>query len=254
MAAERDAAARSLDATATDEPPVDLRAHTGAGVVDLLAAGAGVAAAAAATATVLGRERYDLVISAGVAGAFAPAGIGDTVVAAAVVSADLGAEDGDRFLPLSELGLGQERADLDPLLTAELARRTGAHVGAVLCVSTGTGSAPTADRRRTRHPDARAEAMEGAGVLAAARLHGVPMAEVRTISNLVGPRDRSAWRLDLALDALAAAVRAIVAAPLSSIVAAPRSSIVAAPRSSIVAPPRSSIVAPPRSSIVAPPR
>ena len=38
-----------------------------------------------------------------------------------------------------------------------------------------------------RCPDAVAEAMEGAGVLAAARIHGVAFAEVRTISNLVGP-------------------------------------------------------------------
>ena len=45
--------------------------------------------------------------------------------------------------------------------------------------------------------------MEGAGVAAAAARHGVPFAEVRAISNLVGPRDRAAWRIPEALAALA---------------------------------------------------
>ena len=31
---------------------------------------------------------------------------------------------------------------------------------------------------------------------------GVPFVEIRTVSNLVGPRDRSAWRIDLAMGAL----------------------------------------------------
>ena len=44
--------------------------------------------------------------------------------------------------------------------------------------------------------------MEGFGVATAAADHGVPFVEIRTISNLVGPRDRSAWRIDLALAAL----------------------------------------------------
>ena len=33
----------------------------------------------------------------------------------------------------------------------------------------------------------------------------VPFAELRTISNLIGPRDRAAWRIREAFDALTAA-------------------------------------------------
>jgi futalosine hydrolase len=44
--------------------------------------------------------------------------------------------------------------------------------------------------------------MEGAGAAAAAVLHGVPFVEIRAISNVVGPRDRSAWRIPDALAAL----------------------------------------------------
>jgi futalosine hydrolase len=44
--------------------------------------------------------------------------------------------------------------------------------------------------------------MEGYGVGCAAQLAGLPFGELRTISNPVGPRDRSAWRLPEALAAL----------------------------------------------------
>jgi len=46
--------------------------------------------------------------------------------------------------------------------------------------------------------------MEGYGVAFAACDHGLPILEVRAISNLVGPRDRAAWRIKEALEALEA--------------------------------------------------
>src|SRR5262249_45354759 len=67
--------------------------------------------------------------------------------------------------------------------------------GAVLSVSTVTGTASRAADLAARHPDAVAEGMEGWGVATAADLFGVPFAELRTVSNLVGPRDRAAWRI-----------------------------------------------------------
>ncbi|HEU4962722.1 MAG TPA: futalosine hydrolase, partial [Bacilli bacterium] len=76
---------------------------------------------------------------------------------------------------------------------------------------TVTGTADTAARLVERFPDAVAEGMEGAGVAAAAVLHGVRYAELRAISNPVGPRDRSAWRIPEALGALGVAVAAVAA-------------------------------------------
>ncbi|EFL40722.1 conserved hypothetical protein [Streptomyces griseoflavus Tu4000] len=55
---------------------------------------------------------------------------------------------------------------------------------------------------RARHPDALAEGMEGFGVAEAAVAQGVPVLEVRAVSNPVGPRDRAAWRIGDALTAL----------------------------------------------------
>lgn len=44
--------------------------------------------------------------------------------------------------------------------------------------------------------------MEGFGVAEAAAAYGVPVVEIRAVSNAVGPRDRAAWRIGEALDSL----------------------------------------------------
>jgi futalosine hydrolase len=177
--------------------------------VRVLVGGVGPAASAAATATELAAQRYDLVLSAGIGGGFAPLAVGGIAVASSIVFADLGAETDAGFVPMSALGIGCERYDVSQRLAVELADLTGGHMGTILTVATVTGSSATAEATLARNPDAVAEGMEGAGVAAAASLHGMPFAEVRAISNLVGPRDRDSWDIPTALAALATAVAAI---------------------------------------------
>jgi futalosine hydrolase len=177
--------------------------------VDVLVGGVGPAAAAAATSRALAQGGYDLVLCAGIGGGFAPLTPGEVAVASAIAFADLGAETADGFVPVSALGFGDARYDVPPRLSVELADRTGGHLGTVLTVATVTGTAATAAALSERFPDAVAEGMEGAGVAAAAALHGVACGEVRAVSNLVGPRDRDSWQIPLALDSLARAVAAV---------------------------------------------
>jgi len=178
---------------------------SGAVSVDVVAVGVGPATAAAGTAWRLARTPYDLVVSAGVAGAMPDrAGVGDVVIATRSIAADLGADSPEGFIPVSRLGFGDETIDADPVL-----KHPDAVVGSVLTVSTATGTACGVEALARRHPDAVAEAMEGFGVASAARLAGVRFAEIRTISNLIGPRDRTTWRLAEALAALRDAVRTV---------------------------------------------
>lgn len=174
-------------------------------------AGVGPVAAAIATLAELYAGEYDLVISAGIGGGFpGRAEIGSLVVADAIVAADLGAETPDGFLSLDALGFGSAEAAVDGKLAASLTarlREAGLPVtmGAVLTASAATGTAATARARAARTPGAAAEGMEGFGVAVAAQTLGLPMLELRAISNAVGPRDRAAWQIGRALDALAAA-------------------------------------------------
>lgn len=175
---------------------------------DLLAAGVGPARAAASTASALtaaalGGTPYGLVVSAGIGGGFAPhAPLGSLVVADAITVADLGAETADGFLPVTGLGFGTVTHRTPESLVRVVSEATGARTGTILTVSTVTGTAARADVLRTRHPGALAEGMEGFGVAEAAAAHGVPVLEIRAVSNPVGPRDRAAWRIGDALAAL----------------------------------------------------
>ncbi|MFB7913909.1 futalosine hydrolase [Streptomyces sp. NPDC056061] len=191
----------------------------GAGFVDVLAGGAGPAAAAAATAFGLAAAHrpgpdaapYDLVVSAGIGGGFAPAApVGSLVVSDRIVAADLGAQTPDGFVPVTALGFGRD-VHLPPRsLVREAAAATGALAADILTVSTVTGSAERAAALRAAHPRAAAEAMEGFGVAEAAERTGTPVLEIRAVSNAVGPRDRDAWRIGDALAALTGAFGKLV--------------------------------------------
>ena len=195
---------RILVATAVPaERDAVARAFTGDSAVDVIAAGVGPAAAAAATAVALAGAPYGLVVSAGIAGGFQPeAPVGSLVIADEITAADLGAETPDGFVPVTELGFGTVTHRPPNALVRDLAAAAGARTGAVLTVSTVTGTAARAAELRARHPRALAEAMEGFGVAEAAAAHGIPVLELRAVSNPVGPRDRAAWRIGDALAAL----------------------------------------------------
>ncbi|MGN9806965.1 futalosine hydrolase [Micromonospora sp. L32] len=184
--------------------------------------GVGPAMAGAATARLLtlaeaaGRP-YRAVVSAGIGGGFAGrVAVGATVLGTRSVAADLGAESPEGFIPVDELGMppellgGGPTVYADPDLLATLcAALPEAVVGAVLTVSTVTGTAASTRALADRHPDAVAEAMEGYGVAVAAAHAGLPFAELRTVSNPIGPRDRGSWRMREAFTALTAAARAL---------------------------------------------
>ncbi|SCF94539.1 futalosine hydrolase [Streptomyces sp. Ncost-T10-10d] len=212
--AERDAVTRAFgdvsEVAAREVPGARLHRVDAPGgrnvVVDVLAGGAGPAAAAAATAFGLASGPYDLVVSAGIGGGFAPvAPVGSLVVARRIVAADLGAETPEGFVPVTALGFGRDRYLPPRSLVRDVAAATGALTGEILTVSTVTGSAERAAALLSAHPRAAAEAMEGFGVAEAAERTGVPVLELRAVSNAVGPRDRDAWRIGDALAALTGA-------------------------------------------------
>jgi futalosine hydrolase len=200
VGAERDAVAAGLAAAG--------EAARGTGVS---VAGVGPAAAAAGAMYALARaadggERPGLVVSAGIGGGFAPAApVGSLAVARTIVAADLGAQTGEGFTPLADLGFGRSEHLPPARLSRAAADAVGAAYGPVLTVSTVTGTADRAAELAARHPGAVAEAMEGFGVAEAAALLGIPVLEIRAVSNAVGPRDRAAWRIGEALAALTSA-------------------------------------------------
>jgi futalosine hydrolase len=199
-AQERDALVRSVGCSVADIGPY--RAATTA-QADVLVSGIGPAAAAACTATALALGRYDAVLSIGICGAFrGTADVGDLVVATELVAADLGADSPGGFLGMGSLDWADDVQPVDPAVLRAVVRQLGEVVtGPVLTVSTVTGTRVRANQLAERHGPV-AEAMEGWGVLEAARAWGVPVLEVRAVSNLVGDRDSDAWVIPLAFAGL----------------------------------------------------
>lgn len=175
---------------------------------DVLAGGVGPAAAAASTARALAATEYCLVVSAGIAGGFpGRAEVGTLVVANEIAAADLGVESPQGFSSLDELGFGSTRIQIDEGMVKRVSKALltsglQVNIGPVITVSTVTGTFASAEEMTVRVPGAAAEAMEGYGVAVASRDRDIPILEIRAISNLVGPRDRNAWRIKEALDLL----------------------------------------------------
>jgi nucleoside phosphorylase len=154
---------------------------------DTFCCGIGPVEAALQTARVLAERRPDAVLHVGIAGAHGiepPA----LVLGSEAVYCDV--IDPSSTLPRIE------RVEPDPGLLARF--RAVLPEALVLPIATcgKVGAASGFD----------VEAMEGFGVLRACALAGVPAVELRAVSNDVGEADRSKWRFDEALAALADAV------------------------------------------------
>ncbi|MEK5025433.1 futalosine hydrolase [Paenibacillus sp. FSL M7-1046] len=210
--AVEEALPRVLIVTAVEaEREAVLRGLRGSSRFHVIAAGAGTAAAAAGTAAALAAGSYGCVISAGIGGGFpGRAPVGSLALASEMIAADLGAETPEGFRSAAELGFGRvsvpaHSGTVQAVAAALAAAGLTVSTGPVLTVSTATGTAGTAAALAARHPGAVAEAMEGHGVAVAARHFGIAALELRAISNPVGPRDRAAWKINEALDALATA-------------------------------------------------
>lgn len=189
--------------------------------------------------------RPRLVLQTGIAGAlptmgqFAPAAIGDVVIATQEAYSDTGSSSPGGWLSAKELEWplalvdGVESGGVFPLngrlvvaalkvVDAAAGRRDESAFAAIrpeqhprvlagpcITASQVTGTAAEADELAERW-DALAESMEGAAAAHICALYGVPFLEVRGISNLVGDRDREHWQVRRGVTAGSWAARAII--------------------------------------------
>jgi futalosine hydrolase len=194
-----------------------LSAYTRGGhQIDLLVTGVGMVAMAAWCSRTLANGRYDLALNFGVCGAFDRAlAPGEVVHVVSDRIAELGAEDGDQFLTIQELGLtgedqslppGEEMVNATPPMNSAL---RGLPAVRGITVNTVHGrTASIAEVTARFKPDV--ESMEGAAFMYACLIHEIRFAQVRAISNSVEPRNRAAWKLAEAVDRLGAAALDIV--------------------------------------------
>lgn len=173
--------------------------------IALVRTGVGPVNAAFALTRFLSENAVDAVLNCGIGGAYPSSDLtlGEAVCAESETYGDLGADSPTGFLDMEAIGFplipGPEPVYNRLSLDVFPAKRRAAFVTCATC--TGTDAVAKALVDRTAGV---VESMEGAAVVHVARLMGVKVGEVRGISNTVGNRERSAWRIPEA----AAAARA----------------------------------------------
>jgi len=166
--------------------------------VETLIAGIGPVDAAARVARALSAQRYDMVVNAGIAGAFAGvAHVGDGVV----VGEELYEVQQENGAPLV-LPPGNLVADRVPSDSQLIEAITALGFPLVRGITVSHVTATEATAAHLRGRGAEIETMEGFAVLRAAQLAGVPAIEVRGISNIVGDRAKGEWNFDAGIAGL----------------------------------------------------
>lgn len=172
--------------------------------VTTLVTGVGQALTAYHLGTFLRKGEWDLMLQVGIAGAFSPSLKKCQVVRVeSEVFADLGAEDNGNYLDLFDMGLmdtyeypfSDRKLHMKlPSLGEEVNCK---HIQILQSVSSATVnrvlSQPESISWITKRYSPDIVSMEGASFFYAALQSGVPAIQLRSISDFVGPRDKSSW-------------------------------------------------------------
>ena len=158
---------------------------------------------------ILANEDFDMALSVGICGSLdRDIELTQAVLAASDLAIEEGAEDGDKWLSLQDMKLraADDFPYQDGLLKSDLAERLSNDLEIPLkkAVSVNRVLGNEASIHKVmQHFDAEIVSMEGAAFYYACNMRGLPGAQLRTVSNYVENRDKSAWKIDDALANLA---------------------------------------------------
>ena len=163
---------------------------------DLLITGVGMTATAFALGQHLSKS-YELVLNLGIAGGYHKAlSLGTIVNVVTDEFSELGAEDKDDFLSISELGFGESKYHALQTIESDAIAVLPAVKG--ITVNKVHGNIDSINKVISRlQPDT--ESMEGAAVFYCCKQLDIPCLQIRSLSNYVEQRNREAWKIGLAI-------------------------------------------------------
>ncbi len=177
--------------------------------IAIVRTGVGAVNAAHAVTLFLAKTGAKAIVVCGVGGAYPSSGleVGQVVCAQTECYGDLGATSPSGFLDMKALGF--PTVDGPTPLFNDLPMQIFPTERRVRFVTVSTCTGIDADARALEARTGGAvETMEGAAVAHVAHLHGIPVGDVRGISNIVTNRDKASWRLREAAEAAQKAVLA----------------------------------------------
>lgn len=166
---------------------------------DVLISGVGLAAATFEITNQLNHHHYDLVIQAGVAGAFEQSGLqpGDIVTVKKDAFGDCGVYENEKIVSLQEAGLSSEKEWLVNSNDKALRLLDVPQVKAITVNTLSDNINYISALQKRWQPDV--ESMEGAALHFVCQKKHIPFLQVRSISNMVGQRNKAEWRLGTAV-------------------------------------------------------
>lgn len=186
-----------LVCTATEFEAAMLRERlAGRSNVTILVTGVGPVNAAHGVTVAVLQQRPHAIISCGIAGAYPSSGLllGDVVCADTEIYGDLGAQSPAGFIDMKAMGFPVVPGPAPLFNELPMQVFPSERRARFVTVSTCTGTGRVAREIEARTGGA-VENMEGAAIAHVAHLHGVPVGEVRGISNAVTNRDAKSWRI-----------------------------------------------------------
>ncbi len=174
--------------------------------IDVLLTGVGMPIALYHLQKKITENRYNLVIQVGLAGAFTTKfELGETVFVKQDTFGDLGIEEKERFTPIFETDLFNKNEF--PFENGWLVNKNKILQQSTLEVVKAVTINKVTDKGSIKqqlidsfNPDI--ETMEGAALHYVCLHQNIPFIQLRAISNYVGERDKTKWKIDLAISNL----------------------------------------------------
>ncbi len=182
--------------------------------VDILITGVGLPAALYQIQRKIQQTNYDLIIQAGIAGSFLPSLTnGETVLVESDCFGDLGIYENQSFHPLHDTPLANKNEP--PFTEGRLVNphefpflSTMKKVKGITVNTVSEDKHLCNDRMQVFQSDI--ESMEGAALHYCCLMDKIPFLQIRSISNLVGERDKTKWTIQAAIDNLNETVNYII--------------------------------------------
>jgi futalosine hydrolase len=170
---------------------------------DVLVGGVGIPSTIYKLTQQLNKTHYDVVVQAGIAGAFTDIyTLGETVLVKQDTFGDLGVEEKGSLLSIFDMGLANK--DETPFLNGWLVNDNSiletSHLKTVSAVTVNkiTESAAQNELLYKKY-NAAIESMEGAALHYVCLQQQLPFIQLRSISNYIGERDKTKWKMKEAI-------------------------------------------------------
>ncbi len=174
--------------------------------MDVLIAGVGIPSTIYHLQKRMQQIDYDLVIQAGIAGTFNNAlALGQTVLVKQDAFGDLGMEEKENYTPIFEAGLADknEFPFTDGwLVNTNKILKTSSLIAVNAITVTKVSDSFLLKQQLLKHFNADIESMEGAALHYVCLQENIPFIQIRSVSNYIGERNKSKWKINEAIDNL----------------------------------------------------